>query len=105
MVLGQTVLGQTNGEKDLGGQVAQDNTPRVFESGDFFETRIRPLLIQRCYECHSSTTELNGGLGLDSLEAMLVGGDSGVAVTPSNPQDSLILEAIEYRNQIGRAHV
>ena len=50
---------------------------------EFFEKRIRPVLIQSCYECHSARTdEPEGGLRLDSRPAMLTGGDSGPAVVP-----------------------
>jgi hypothetical protein len=75
---------------------------------EVFEKQVRPLLISKCYECHSQTTEQNGGLALDSLEAMTKGGDSGPALIvespsdnlPSNnlPSDHLILRAIRYRD-------
>ena len=49
------------------------------EGIEFFESRIRPVLIERCYKCHSATSEkLKGGLKLDSREDLLKGGDDGV---------------------------
>jgi len=66
----------------------------------FFENRIRPLLIEHCYECHSAEAaaknELKGGLLLDSAEDMRQGGDSGSAVDTSDVDASLILTAMRY---------
>lgn len=70
------------------------------ESIDFFENRIRPVLVDQCYSCHSidaqEAGDLQGGLLLDSRESSRQGGDSGPAVVPSNPDDSLILSALRY---------
>jgi hypothetical protein len=69
------------------------------ESAEFFEKRIRPVLSEQCYKCHSSTSEkLKGGLMLDSREAMLKGGDTGPAITPGDPEKSLLVEAIRWKN-------
>lgn len=66
----------------------------------FFENRIRPLLIEHCYSCHSQealqANELKGGLLLDSAAAIQQGGDSGSAVDLENIDASLILSAIRY---------
>jgi hypothetical protein len=63
----------------------------------FFETKIRPILVEKCYSCHSSQAdELKGGLLLDSREGLLRGGDSGPAVVPGAPGDSLLLDALNY---------
>jgi hypothetical protein len=67
---------------------------------DFFETKIRPVLIDKCYECHSEQAKvdgkLKGGLLLDSRQAAQVGGDSGPSVVPKKLDESLIIEAIRY---------
>ncbi len=69
------------------------------ESVEFFEKRIRPVLSEQCYKCHSSTSEkLKGGLMLDSREAWLKGGDTGPAITPGDPEKSLLVEAIRWKN-------
>ena len=61
----------------------------------FFESRIRPVLIQYCYECHSAaSTELKGGLRLDSRDFTRRGGESGPAVVPRDRGRSLLLKAI-----------
>lgn len=66
----------------------------------FFETRIRPLLIEHCYECHSqeaaNANHLKGGLRLDSAEAIEQGGDSGPAINRESIDESLILTAVRY---------
>jgi len=63
-----------------------------------FENSVRPLLVSKCFECHSSSTEQNGGLALDSLEAMLRGGDSGKALRIDSLDESLIIRAVRYRD-------
>jgi len=64
---------------------------------DFFESKIRPLLIEHCYECHSQESgESNGNLRLDSAEASRKGGDRGTAVVPGNVDASLLLKAVSY---------
>ncbi|WP_442509159.1 PSD1 and planctomycete cytochrome C domain-containing protein [Novipirellula sp. SH528] len=64
---------------------------------DFFESRIRPVLDEHCYSCHSSdSTIVQGGLLLDSREATHMGGDSGPAVVPGNVSESLLISAIQY---------
>ena len=63
----------------------------------FFESRIRPVLVQHCYECHSSQAdELKGGLSLENAASLVKGGDSGTAVVGGKPGDSLILDALKY---------
>lgn len=69
------------------------------ESGDvaFFESKIRPALVEHCYECHSvAEGKSKGGLRVDDREALLRGGDSGAAVVPGKPKESLLLTAIRH---------
>lgn len=64
---------------------------------DFFEAKIRPVLVDRCLKCHSAETKkLMGGLALDSKAGVLRGGDSGPAVIPGNLSESHLLQAIAY---------
>ena len=65
---------------------------------DFFERKVRPLLVERCLECHSTETETNGGLSLDSKAGWLTGGDSGPAINLPDWQKSLLWIAVDYRN-------
>ncbi len=66
----------------------------------FFEQKIRPVLVEHCYSCHSEqaekTGQLKGGLRLDTRAATLQGGDSGPAVVPGDAENSLILSALKY---------
>src|SRR5947209_8779245 len=65
----------------------------------FFEKQVRPLLIKHCYECHSSQAKvLKGSLRLDSRAGWMKGGDSGPAVVPGAPDESLLIEAIRYES-------
>lgn len=69
------------------------------EALDFFEQRIRPVLVDKCYSCHSATApKLKGGLRLDSLEEALKGGDTGPALVPGQPDKSPLIEAVRYKN-------
>ena len=61
----------------------------------FFENHIRPLLSEHCFECHNAEKQ-EGGLRLDVQSAMLLGGDSGPAIVPGKPEESLLIEAIRY---------
>jgi mono/diheme cytochrome c family protein len=64
---------------------------------DFFESKVRPVLANNCYKCHSAKAEkVKGGLLLDSREAVLKGGDSGPAIVPGNPENSLLIKAVNY---------
>ena len=64
---------------------------------DFFEKKVRPLLVAKCYECHSSTAlKLKGGLRLDSRAAMIKGGESGPAMIAGKPETSRLIRAVGY---------
>ena len=65
----------------------------------YFESKVRPVLVQHCYSCHSlAAGEANGGLRLDSRSAMLLGGKHGKVVNAPSPDRSLLIQAIEYHN-------
>lgn len=69
------------------------------EQADFFEQSVRPILAENCYKCHSHTADkLKGGLMLDSLSGFLTGGDSGPALVPGKPDESLFIKAIRYKD-------
>ncbi len=64
---------------------------------DFFESKIRPVLIRHCYECHSDGADvIQAGLRVDDSGAMQRGGDSGEAILPGEPDNSLLIAAIRY---------
>ena len=67
---------------------------------DFFEKHIRPLLIEKCYECHSHESgESDGDLFLDSAAAMQTGGSRGAVLVAGKPNQSLLMRVINYRDR------
>ena len=64
------------------------------DHAQFFEKKIRPVLAQNCYSCHSATTRSSGHLRLDSHDALIQGGRSGPAVVPGDPAASLLIKRI-----------
>ena len=68
------------------------------EQKDFFENRVRPVLAQNCFACH--TNSQMGGLRLDSLDGLLKGGKSGAAVVPGAPEKSMMITAIRQTTEI-----
>ncbi len=75
---------------------AADDTGSV----DFFEKKIRPLLADNCYKCHSAQSEkVKGGLKLDTRADVLKGGDTGPALVPGDPEKSLLIKAVRYTDE------
>src|SRR6266568_2727434 len=64
---------------------------RADEPAEFFEKRVRPILVTNCFPCHSQQTKKKGGLHLDSRAAILKGGDSGQVVVPGEPAKSRLI--------------
>ena len=64
---------------------------------DFFENRIRPVLVENCYECHNSIKQAKSGLVLDYKGGLLKGGDRGSVLSLENPKGSLILKAMGHQ--------
>ena len=68
---------------------------------EFFESQVRPLLVNRCYKCHSAKSDpIEGGLRLDSREAWRRGGDAGAVIVPGKPGASRLLKAVLYQDPI-----
>jgi hypothetical protein len=64
---------------------------------EFFESKIRPVLVEHCYKCHSSQAKKQqGGLHLDTRDALRQGGDGGPVIVPGKPAESRLLKAIGY---------
>ena len=78
--------------------VVQAEVPAPTPEGvEFFETHIRPVLVERCYECHSAkATVLKGNLRLDTAAGVRAGGESGPAIVPNKPEESLLISALRY---------
>jgi len=71
----------------------------VFSSEDLFESKIRPILVEHCYECHSAEKKQKGNLLLDTAAATLKGGDTGPAIVPGDPVKSLLLKAVKWEDE------
>ena len=66
---------------------------------EFFEKKIRPVLVKHCYECHSANAKkLGGGLLLDHREGLRKGGDTGPAIVVGKPDESRLIKAIRYED-------
>ncbi len=72
------------------------------QHAEFFEQKIRPVLVAHCYECHSektaATKKLKAGLRVDTREGLRIGGDSGPAVVPKDLKRSLLISAIRHED-------
>jgi hypothetical protein len=67
---------------------------------EFFEKKIRPVLVQHCYSCHSKESKKQrGGLLLDSRDGLREGGDNGPAIVPGKPADSLLIKAVKHTDK------
>ena len=79
---------------------AQTEDAREFsqEQLAFFETKIRPVLVENCLTCHSNDDKQKGGLSLTSRAGLLRGGESGPAIVLGKPDASLLLEALRYES-------
>src|ERR1044072_5689146 len=70
------------------------------EKLEFFESKIRPILVDNCYEGHSlQTRKSKGGLTLDTREGLLKGGDTGPAIVAGDPEKSLFIKAVRYTDE------
>ncbi len=65
---------------------------------DFFENKVRPILAENCYDCHTAAEM--GGLRVDSRERLLQGGKSGPAVMPGDPEKSLLIQAVQQTGDL-----
>lgn len=80
----------------LSGKIFAAPTPQQIE---FFESKIRPILAQECYDCHSTATKKKGGLLLDSRAGWQAGGDTGDAIKPGDPQSSFLMQTLRHEHE------
>src|SRR5580698_10340645 len=72
---------------------------KAAQPADLFEAKIRPLLAEHCYDCHSAEKKQKAGLVLDSRAGWEKGGDSGSPIVPGKPEDSLLVKAIHWADK------
>lgn len=84
----------------LGSQLLSSSLLQAEQSEvEFFEKKIRPVLVKHCYECHSvEASAVKGGLLLDSREGLLAGGDSGPSLVPGKSAESTLIESLKYES-------
>ena len=74
----------------------RDDSARI----EVFEKKVRPLLVDNCYTCHSADTNSRGGLRVDDRNGLLDGGGRGPAVVPGKPEKSLLIQAVRSRGEL-----
>ncbi|MAR13035.1 MAG: hypothetical protein CL681_24085 [Blastopirellula sp.] len=99
LVLLLSTAGSVYGDEAAKGESATAGQPNARELA-FFEEKIRPVLVQRCYACHSAEAAakkvLKGDLRLDTRATVRAGGESGPAIVPGKPNDSLLISALRH---------
>ncbi|MCC7422456.1 MAG: DUF1549 domain-containing protein, partial [Planctomycetaceae bacterium] len=66
---------------------------------EYFEKRVRPLLVNNCHACHSADTNSKGGLRVDDRNGLIAGGGRGSAVVPGVPDKSLLIKAVSHADK------
>jgi mono/diheme cytochrome c family protein len=72
--------------------------PAAAQDSDFFENKVRPILANSCYSCHTDGAAAD--LHVDSREALLKGGDTGPAIVPGDPANSLLIKAVQQTGHL-----
>jgi hypothetical protein len=83
----------------LGQAWGGDNPPVSPEAAAFFETSVRPILVEHCLKCHGDKKQ-SGGLRLDARKPLLEGGDTGPAIVPGEPEKSLLVQAVRHQGEL-----
>src|SRR5262249_54996602 len=85
----------------LSASLAPAAEPPDAQGIEFFEKRIRPVLVQHCYQCHAADAKkVKGGLLLDTRDGIRKGGETGPAVVPGKLDKSLLIQAIRYGEEL-----
>jgi mono/diheme cytochrome c family protein len=92
LIAGAALLACTLPNKFEATLLGADNSATSKESVQFFKDKVRPILTQNCYTCHTDTEM--GHLRVDSREGLLKGGGRGPAIVPGDPEKSLLIEAV-----------
>ncbi|ADG67720.1 protein of unknown function DUF1549 [Planctopirus limnophila DSM 3776] len=81
----------------VSGSLQDSQLPADFE---FFEKKVRPILVAHCYTCHSADNKAAGGLRVDDYQGLRNGGNRGSAVVPHQPEESLLVQAVRYTGKL-----
>ena len=82
----------------LANVAAEEGKSPAYEPDEFFRIQILPILEARCFKCHSSDHEAEGGLSLDSRAGWETGGENGPAVKPRDLNNSPLIQAIRHHD-------
>lgn len=93
-LLATLCLGICSATTALGSEPAVKNDPAKIE---FFEKKIRPLLVDNCINCHSAENGGKGGLRVDDRHGLIEGGGRGAGIKPGNPEESLLIKAVRQQ--------
>src|SRR4051812_31361518 len=77
-------------------------SPDDAQAIEFFEKKVRPVLVANCYTCHSANTNAKGGLRVDDRGGLVQGGNSGPAVVPGQPEKSLLIKAVRHASDVSK---
>ena len=80
----------------ISGLIASAAAAQKSEQVEFFESKIRPVLVEHCYECHNSIDNAEANLAVDFRDGLKKGGDSGPAIDTTKPDKSLLLKVIRH---------
>ena len=94
---GQSQPDEKNAAPAPSGNKGETKSPGL-DQEVFFRDKVLPLLESRCFECHGDDGEVEGELRLTSRKAMLTGGESGPVIVPSDPEKSLLIQAVRYES-------
>jgi cytochrome c553 len=83
----------------LAGAAEPPAAPGQAPAVEYFEKKVRPILVHHCYGCHSAETKPAGGLRVDDRRGLLTGGNTGPAVVPGKPAESLLLRRLTQKNE------
>lgn len=83
----------------LGPTAQAQPAPIPSQHAEFFEARIRPVLVENCFKCHGAQKQ-KAGLRLDSRSALMKGGESGPGIVPGKPQESLLIQAVRHEGEL-----
>jgi len=93
-------VAETNAAPSTAKEGMDWNTQPTPDQIDFFESHVRPLLSEHCYECHSQgAKKLKAELRLDSRQGIMRGGESGSVISPGNAESSPLIRAIRYQEE------
>src|SRR3954469_23332984 len=83
----------------MGAEAKPQLAPEEIAKIEFFEKKIRPLLVDNCHACHSAETNSKGGLRVDDRNGLLSGGGRGAAIVPGDVEKSLLVKAVSYTQE------